>query len=95
MAFLKATAKGVVPFFFTDKRQGIRERRYDEIDHALNLLQEKKTIKEGLRKYINGNKIDHGALQLAERYDGVSVIFSTRRWYQNHFDIPLILPSLV
>jgi len=60
------------------QRQAIRERRYDEIDQALKLLQEKKTIKTGLRKYIKGNKINHGALQLAERYDGVSVIFSTR-----------------
>ena len=60
------------------QRQTIRERRYDEIDCALKLLQEKKTIKAGLRKYIKGNKINHGALQSAERYDGVSVIFSTQ-----------------
>jgi transposase len=59
------------------QRQAIRERRYDEIDQALKLLKEKKAIKAGLRKYIKGNKINHRALQLAERYDGVSVIFST------------------
>jgi len=60
------------------QRQATRERRYDEIDHALKLLKEKKAIKAGLRKYIKGNKIDHRVLQLAERYDGISVIFSTR-----------------
>jgi|GEM_PF-382314 len=60
------------------QRQATRERRYDEIDHALKLLKEKKTIKAGLRKYIKSNKINHGTLQLAERYDGISVIFSTR-----------------
>ena len=60
------------------QRQATRERRYDEIDNALKLLEEKKTIKAGLRKYIKGNKINHGTLQLAERYDGISVIFSTR-----------------
>lgn len=60
------------------QRQAIRERRYDEIDHALKLVKEKKSIKTGLRKYIQGNKINHRALQLAERYDGISVIFSTR-----------------
>jgi transposase len=60
------------------QRQAIRERRYDEIDHALKLLQENKAIKAGLRKYIKGNKINHGALRLAERYDGISVIFSTQ-----------------
>lgn len=60
------------------QRQAIRERRYDEIDQALKLLKEKKAIKAGLRKYIKGNKINHIAVQLAERYDGISVIFSTR-----------------
>jgi len=60
------------------QRQATRERRYDEIDNALKLLEEKKAIKAGLRKYIKGNKINHGTLQLAERYDGISVIFSTR-----------------
>lgn len=71
--------RGYITVCINEKqRQAIRERRYDEIDHALKLLKENKAIKEGLRKYIKGDKIDHGALQLAERYDGVSVIFSTR-----------------
>jgi transposase len=60
------------------QRQEIRERRYDEVDKALQLLKEKKAIKAGLRKYIKYKAINHRALQLAERYDGISVIFSTR-----------------
>ena len=60
------------------QRQAIRERRYDEVDQALKLLKEKKAIKAGLRKYIKYKTINHRSLQLAERYDGISVIFSTR-----------------
>lgn len=60
------------------EKQAIRERRYDEIDQALQQIKEKKGIKEGLAKYIIGDKIDYQAVTLAERYDGVSVIFSTR-----------------
>jgi transposase len=71
--------RGYIAVCINEKqRQAIRERRYDEVDHALKLLKEKKAIKAGLRKYIKGNRIDHGALQLAEKYDGISVIFSTR-----------------
>jgi transposase len=60
------------------EKQAIRERRYDEIDHALRQMEEKKGIKEGLKKYISGNKVNYKAVALAERYDGISVIFSTR-----------------
>ena len=60
------------------EKQAIRERRYDEIDHALRQIEEKKGIKEGLKKYISGNKVNYKAVALAERYDGISVIFSTR-----------------
>lgn len=59
-------------------KQAIRERRYDEIDHAIRQIEEKKGIKEGLKKYISGNKVNYKAVALAERYDGISVIFSTR-----------------
>jgi transposase len=60
------------------ERQAIRERRYDEIDHALQRLEEHKPIKEGLRKYLHGHKVNHQAVEEAERYDGISVVFSTR-----------------
>jgi transposase len=60
------------------EKQAIRERRYAEIDQALQQIKEKKGIKEGLEKYISGDKVDYQAVTLAERYDGVSIIFSTR-----------------
>jgi transposase len=60
------------------ERQAIRERRYDEIDEALQQIQEKKAIKEGLSKYLHENQIDYKAVIQAERYDGVSAIFSSR-----------------
>ena len=59
------------------ERQAIRERRYDEIDEALQQSQEKKAIKEGLRSIL-GRQGDYEAVREAERYDGVSVIFSSR-----------------
>lgn len=60
------------------EKQAIRERRYDEIDQALRQTKDKKAIKEGLKKYLSGGKVAHRAVALGERYDGVSVIFSTR-----------------
>jgi hypothetical protein len=60
------------------ERQAIHERRYDEIDQALQRIKEKKAIKEGLRKYLRGEQIDYEAVILAERYDGISAIFSSR-----------------
>jgi len=71
--------KGSIAVCVNEKeRQAIRERRYDEIDQVLQRLEEKKVIKEGLRKYLKGRRINHRALKSAERYDGISVIFSTR-----------------
>ncbi|RIJ91577.1 MAG: hypothetical protein DCC43_14210 [Candidatus Brocadia sp.] len=60
------------------EKQAIRERRYDEIDHALQQIGQNKDIREGLKKYISGNKANYKSLTLAGRYDGISVIFSAR-----------------
>jgi len=60
------------------ERQAIRERRYDELDRALELLKKKTPIKDGLRKYLKGNTVDQEAVRKGERYDGISVIFSSR-----------------
>ena len=46
------------------ERQATRERRYDEIDQALQQIQEKKAIKEGLRKYLRGDQVDYEAVTL-------------------------------
>jgi transposase len=74
-----AETEGYLAICLNEKeKQAIRERRYDEIDQAIQQIKDKKGIKEGLEKYIIGDKIDYQAVTLAERYDGVSVIFSTR-----------------
>lgn len=71
--------RGYIALCMNEKeRQAIRERRYDEIDHTLQRLEEHKPIKEGLRKYLHGRRVNHQALEEAERYDGISVVFSTR-----------------
>lgn len=71
--------RGYIALCVNEKeRQAIRERRYDEIDHALQQLKDHKPVKEGLRKYLHGRRIDHKALEEAELYDGISVVFSTR-----------------
>ena len=71
--------RGVIVVCLNEReRLATRERRYDEIDRALALLEKKKPIKEGLRKYLDKNRIDQAAVQRGERYDGISVIFSSR-----------------
>jgi len=60
------------------ERQAIRERRYDEIDEALKQSPQMKAIKEGLKKYLVGDKVNYEVVREAERYDGISVIFSSR-----------------
>lgn len=42
------------------ERLTTRERRYDEIDRALALLEKKKPIKEGLRKLSYSPKTGQG-----------------------------------
>jgi transposase len=71
--------RGYIALCLNEKeRQAIHERRYDEIDNALRRLKERKPIKEGLRKYLHGRGINHRVPAEAERYDGLSVVFSTR-----------------
>jgi transposase len=71
--------RGVIVLCLNEReRLATRERRYDELDRALDLLEKKKPIKDGLRKYLAGGQIDQAAVQRGERYDGISVIFSSR-----------------
>ena len=71
--------RGVIVVCLNEReRLATRERRYDELDRALALLEKKKPIKDGLRKYLAGGQIDQAAVQRGERYDGISVIFSSR-----------------
>jgi hypothetical protein len=79
MKYQSEGVRGVIAICLNEReRLATRERRYDELDRALTLLGKKKPIKEGLRKYLDKNRIDHAAVQRGERYDGISVIFSSR-----------------
>ncbi len=68
----------LVMCFNEQQRKDLRESRYDEINNAQQLLQQGKTIKQGLDRYFdsNGNLILE-ELHAAEKYDGYSVIFTT------------------
>jgi transposase len=65
------------------ERVSIREARYREIDDAIRLLGEGKTIKSGLKKYItkeNGKWVpNHKVIEEAELTDGVYVLMTTRQ----------------
>lgn len=65
------------------EKQDIKERRYDEIDKALELLSKNKPIKEGIQKYIKGKSINHSLIEKSEIFDGVSAIFCTKNLKQN------------
>jgi transposase len=60
------------------QRKDLRESRYDEIHNAQKLLQQGKTIKQGLDRYFdpNGNVLLR-EVRKAEKFDGYSVIFTT------------------
>jgi len=68
----------LVMCFNEQQRKDLRESRYDEINNAQRLLQQGKTIKQGLDRYFDssGNLILK-ELREAEKYDGYSVIFTT------------------
>jgi len=58
---------------------GTQERRYDHIHEAQKMLAENKPIHEGLRKYFNkDNTVNEKRLKEAEKYDGISLLFSTK-----------------
>ncbi len=59
------------------EKQEIKERRYDELNKAITLLSNNKPIKEGLKKYLRGKYYNYTNIEFAEKYDGVSAIFST------------------
>lgn len=71
--------KGYLYICLNEKeRQSIRERRYDEIDKAIELMAKKEKIKEGLKKYISRKNINYQKVREAEIFDGASAIFSTK-----------------
>lgn len=73
--------KGTLTVCFNERQQrDLRESRYDEIEQAQLLLAQGKTIKAGMEKYFNKNKIlDKAVLAEAEEFDGYTCLFSTSR----------------
>lgn len=70
--------KGYLHICLNEKeKQDIKERRYDELNRAISLLSNNKEIKEGLKKYLRGKYFNYSELEKAEKFDGISAIFST------------------
>lgn len=55
----------------------LKELRHDEIEKAIQKLKKGQKIREQVKKYINGNKIDMRAVAQAELTDGLYTLFST------------------
>ena len=73
--------KGKLAFCFNERlRRDIRESRYDEIAHAQKLLDEGKTLKEGIEKFFGADgRLLSSRLEKTEQFDGYSCIFTTAR----------------
>ena len=70
--------KGYLYICLNEKeKHDIKERRYDQLNSALKLLSNNKPIKDGLNKYIRGKYLNYKEIENAEKFDGVSAIFST------------------
>jgi transposase len=73
--------KGKLLICFNEKKKkDLRESRYDEILAAQELLQKGKKIKPGLECFFTKTfKLKKGEIEKAEKYDGFSFVFSTKR----------------
>ncbi|MFH1695549.1 MAG: IS1634 family transposase [Candidatus Micrarchaeota archaeon] len=61
------------------KKETLRERRYTKIEEALQQLEKNKEIDEELKKYFHqNNEVNEKQIEQAEKYGGLSVIFSTK-----------------
>lgn len=56
-----------------------KDRRFRRVQDALDNIKKKKEISVEIKKYIRYNKVNKDALEEAEKYDGLSLIFSTKR----------------
>jgi len=55
-----------------------REKRIDNIHKAIELIKKNRPFLESVKKYLRGNKINKKELFEAQKYDGYSVLFSTK-----------------
>lgn len=55
-----------------------REKRIDNINKAIELIKNNKPFSEDLKKYLIGKEINEKELLESQKYDGYSVLFSTK-----------------
>lgn len=79
--------KGTLAVCFNGaQKQELQESRYDEIQNAKDLLNQKKTIKPGVDKYFSGKgEILSDVVAEAEELDGFSCLFATRELTKEEF----------
>lgn len=72
--------KGHIVLCFNEETARInRERRIDNVYRAKELVNKKKSIPHGVQKYFKDNEINENALLNAQKYDGYTVLFSTKK----------------
>ena len=55
-----------------------REKRLDKIETAKQSITKRKKIPENIKKYFKNKKINTKAIKEAEKYDGYTLLFSTK-----------------
>jgi transposase len=75
------SVRGELVLCFNEEKARInKEKRIDQISKAQALLQKRKPVSEGIKKFFNDDfTIDEREIQEAQQYDGCSVIFSTKK----------------
>ena len=69
----------IVLCFNEEKARNNKEKRIDQIQKAQELIKKRKPVSEGIKKFFNqDHSINEKAISEAQKYDGCSVIFSTK-----------------
>ena len=73
--------RGELVLCFNEEKARInKEKRIDQINKAQDLLLQRKSISEGIKRFFKEDfSIDERAILEAQQYDGCSVIFSTKK----------------
>jgi transposase len=70
--------RGKIVICSNEKERGLlKELRYDEIENAIQREKKGLKIKDRIKKYVSGGKINHKTVAQAELTDGLHAIFST------------------
>lgn len=82
--------RGQLVLCFNEEKARInKEKRIDQINKAKVLLQQKKQISEGIKEFFREDcTINERAIREAQKYDGYSVIFSTKNLSLNEIVKP-------